>query len=127
MVGHYEMHNYKPSKHFLKNAIKMKILQYLHQFIIFYLKKKFDDISTRHRFTKDTVVVTDVERRRGAFVNEVNAILSRKSKKKNHLLPPVILQLMRLRFPTDLDKDKPLKSATDVSLDDFVQWTKHVK
>ncbi len=105
----------------------MKILQYLHQFIIFYLKKKFDDISTRHRFTKDTVVVTDVERRRGAFVNEVNAILSRKSKKKNHFLPPVILQLMRLRFPTDLDKDKPLKSATDASLDDFVQWTKHVK
>ena len=95
---------------------------------IYYIlfENKFDDISNRHRLTTDTVVVSDVERR-GAFLNEINAILSGKSKKKTHLLPPVILQLMRLRFPTDLDKDKPLKSAIDVSLDDFVQWTKHVK
>ena len=89
-------------------------------------EKTFDDISARHRLTTDTVVVTDVERR-GAFVNEINTILSKKSKKKNHLLPPVILQLMRLRFPNDLDKDKPLKGAIDVSIDDFVQWTKHIK
>ncbi len=88
-------------------------------------EKKFDDISTRHRPTTDTVVVTDVERR-GAFVNEINIILSKESKKKNHLLPTVILQLMRLRFPNDLEKDKPLKGAIDVSIDDFVQWTKHV-
>jgi hypothetical protein len=89
-------------------------------------EKKFDDISVRHRLTTDTAVVTDVERR-GAFVNEINTILSKKSKKKNHLLPPVILQLMRLRFPNDLDKDKSLKDAIDVSVDDFVEWTKHVK
>jgi hypothetical protein len=54
---------------------------------IYYIlfEKKFDDISTRHRLTTDTVVVTDVERRE-AFVNEINNILSKKSKKKNHLL-----------------------------------------
>jgi hypothetical protein len=34
---------------------------------------------------------------------------------------------MRLRFPNDLEKDKPLKSAIDVSIDDFIQWTKHIK
>jgi len=89
-------------------------------------EKKFDDISTRHRLTTDTVIVTDAERHE-AFVNEINIILSKKSKKKKHLLLSVILQLMRLRFPNDLDKDKPLKGATDVSIDDFVQWTKHVK
>jgi hypothetical protein len=89
-------------------------------------EKNYDDISARHRLTTDTVVVTDVERRE-AFVNEINFFLSKKSKKKTHLLPPVILQLMRLRFPKDLDKDKPLKSAIDVSIDDFVHWTKHVK
>ncbi|CAF3003626.1 unnamed protein product [Rotaria sp. Silwood2] len=89
-------------------------------------EKKFDDILARHRLTTDTAVVTDAERRE-AFLNEINTILSKKSKKKYHLLPPVILQLMRLRFPNDLDKDKPLKGAIDVSIDDFVQWTKHVK
>jgi hypothetical protein len=89
-------------------------------------EKNFDDIPARHRLTTDTVVVTDVERRE-AFVNEINNILSKKSKKKNHLLPPVILQLMRLRFPNDIDKDKPLKGAIDVSIDDFIKWTKHVK
>ena len=78
-------------------------------------EKKFDDISARHRLTTDTVVVTDVERR-ATFINEINIILSKKSKKKSHLLPPVILQLMRLRFPKDLDKDKPLKGAIDVSI-----------
>ncbi|CAF3155309.1 unnamed protein product, partial [Rotaria sp. Silwood2] len=88
-------------------------------------EKKFDDILARHRLTTDTAVVTDAERRE-AFLNEINTILSKKSKKKYHLLPPVILQLMRLRFPNDLDKDKPLKGAIDVSIDDFVQWTKHV-
>jgi hypothetical protein len=89
-------------------------------------EKKFDNISTRLRLTTDTVVVTNVERRE-AFVNEINTILSKKSKKKNHLLPPVILQPMRLRFPNDLDKDKLLKGAIDVSIDGFSQWTKHVK
>ena len=89
-------------------------------------EKKIDHISTRHRLTTDTVIVTDVERRE-AFVNEINIILSKKSKKEQHLLPPVILQLMCLRFPNDLDKGEPLKGATDVSIDDFVQWTKHVK
>lgn len=89
-------------------------------------EKKFDDLSTRHRLTTDTVIVTDVERR-AAFLNEINIILSKKSKKKSHLLPPVILQLMRLRFPNDLDKNKLLKGAIDVSIHDFVQWTKHVK
>jgi hypothetical protein len=34
---------------------------------------------------------------------------------------------MRLRFPNDIDKDKPLKGAIDVSIDDFIKWTKHVK
>ena len=104
----------------------MEILLCIHLFIVFYSKKKFDDISARHRLTTDTIVVTDVERR-GAFVNEIDTILSKKSKKTNHLLPPVILQLMRLRFPNALDKDKSLKGAIDVSIDDFVQWTKHVK
>ncbi|CAF1571301.1 unnamed protein product [Adineta steineri] len=88
-------------------------------------EKKFDDISTQHRATTDNVIVTDVERR-GAFVSEINTILFKKSRKKKHLLPPVILQLMRLRFPTDLDKDKPLEGAVDVSIDDFVQWTRNV-
>ena len=90
------------------------------------MKKKFDDISKRHRPTTDANIITDVERR-ASFTNEIHTILSKKSKKKNHLLPPVILQLMRIRFPNDLDKDKPLKSAIDVSIDDFVQWTKDVK
>jgi len=44
-------------------------------------EKNFDDIPARHRLTTDTVVVTDVERRE-AFVNEINNILSKKSKKK---------------------------------------------
>jgi hypothetical protein len=34
---------------------------------------------------------------------------------------------MRLRFPNDLDKDKPLKNASDVSIDDLIQWTKYIK
>jgi hypothetical protein len=89
-------------------------------------EKKFDDISTRHRHTTDTVIATDVERRE-AFVNEINIFFIQKIQEKTHLLPPVILPLMRLRFPNDLDKDKPLKGATDVSIDDFVQWTKHMK
>jgi hypothetical protein len=89
-------------------------------------EKKFDETSARHRLTTDDVIITDVERR-AAFINEINIILSKKSKKKNHLLPPVILQLMRLRFPNDLDKDKPLKNASDVSIDDFIQWTKYIK
>lgn len=89
-------------------------------------KKQFDTVSTRNRHTTDAVIVTDVERRE-AFVNEMNIILSKKSKKKKHLLPPVILQLMRLRFPNDLDQDKRLKGATDVSIDDFVEWTKNAK
>ena len=90
------------------------------------MKKKFDDISKRHRLTTDAGIITDTERR-ASFINEINVILSKKSKKKNHLLPPVILQLMRIRFPNDLDKDKPLKSPIDVSINDFVQWTKDVK
>ncbi|CAF1462817.1 unnamed protein product [Adineta steineri] len=89
-------------------------------------EKKFDDISAQHRATTDNVEITDVQRR-GAFVSEINSILSKKSKKTSHLLPPVILQLMRLRFPNDLDKDKLLKDAIDVSIDDFVQWTKNIK
>jgi hypothetical protein len=89
-------------------------------------EKHFNDIPARHRLTTDTIVVTDVERR-GAFVNEINNILGKKSKKKIHLLPPVILQLMRLRFPNDINKDKPVKGAIDVSIDDFIKWTKHVK
>jgi hypothetical protein len=89
-------------------------------------EKKFDDLSARHRLTTDTAVVTDVKRRE-AFTNEINTILSKKSKEKSHLLPPVILQLMRLRFPNDLEKDKPLKAAIHVSIADFVKWTKHVK
>lgn len=89
-------------------------------------EKNFNDISVRHRVTTDDVAINDVERR-AAFLNEINTILSKKSKKKKHLLPPVILQLMRLRFPNDLDKDKTLKNAIDVSIDDFIQWTKHIK
>lgn len=89
-------------------------------------EKQFDNISTRNHRTTDAVLLTDVGRRE-AFVNEMNIILSKKSKKKQHLLPSVILQLMRLRFPNDLDKDKPLKGATDMSIDDFVAWTKHSK
>ncbi len=52
-------------------------------------EKKFDDISARHRLTTDTVVLTDVERRE-VFLNKINTILSKKFKKKNHLLPPII-------------------------------------
>ncbi|CAF1427251.1 unnamed protein product [Adineta steineri] len=89
-------------------------------------KKKYDQIPARHRITTDSGEVTDVERR-GAFVSEINKILSIQSMEENHLLPPVILQLMRLRFPNDLDKDKPLEDALDVSIDKFVQWTKDVK
>ncbi|CAF1585261.1 unnamed protein product [Adineta steineri] len=89
-------------------------------------EKKYDKISARHRVTTDNVAVTDVERR-GAFVREINKILSKQSMEKNHLLPPVILQLMRLRFPNDLHKDKPFEDAFDVSIDKFVQWTKDVK
>jgi len=88
-------------------------------------EKNFNDISVRHHVTTDDVPINDVERR-AAFLNEINTILSKKSKKKKHLLPPVILQLMRLRFPNDLDKDKTLKNAIDVSIDDFIQWTNHI-
>jgi hypothetical protein len=76
--------------------------------------------------TTTTTKTNDVERRT-AFINEINIILSKRSKEKEHLLPSLILQLIRLRFPNELDKYKPPNSGIDVSIQQFVQWTMHVK
>lgn len=89
-------------------------------------EKDFNDFPGGQVTTTTAVAVTDVERRT-AFINEINIILSKKSKKKQHLLPSVILQLIRLRFPNELDKYKPSNSGIDVSIHEFVQWTMHVK
>ncbi len=56
-----------------------------------------------------------------------NGILLKRSKEKEHLLPSLILQLIRLRFPNELDKYKPPNSGIDVSIQQFVQWTVNVK
>jgi hypothetical protein len=89
-------------------------------------KKDFNDLPGRQVNTTTDVAVTDIERRT-AFINEINIILSKRSKEKQHLLPSVILQLIRLRFPNELDKYKPPNSGMDVSMKEFVQWTMHVK
>ena len=65
-------------------------------------EKDFNDSSGEQFTTTSVVGVTDSERR-AAFINEINIILSKKSK-KHHLLPSIILQLIRLRFPNDLDQ-----------------------
>ena len=72
------------------------------------------------------VSITDNERR-AAFINEINIILSKKSKTKHHRLPPIILQLIRIRFPNDLDQCKFSDLGIDVSIQEFVQWTMNVK
>lgn len=89
-------------------------------------EKDFND-SFGEQFTTTSVVDTTDNERRAAFLNEINIILSKKSKKKHHLLPPIILQLIRLRFPNDLGQYKFPNLGIDVSIQDFVQWTMHVK
>ena len=89
-------------------------------------EKDFNDFSGKQLTTASVVGVTDNERR-AAFLNEINMILSKKSKKQHHLLPPIILQLIRLRFPNDIDQYKFHNSGIDVSIQEFVQWTMNVK
>lgn len=89
-------------------------------------EKEFNDLPRGQVTTTTAGAVSDVERRM-AFISEVNIILSKKTEKKQHLLPSVILQLIRLRFPNDLDKYKPPNSGMDVSIDEFVQLTMHAK
>jgi hypothetical protein len=88
-------------------------------------EKDFNDSSGKQFTTTSGVSVTD-NGRRAAFINEINIILSKKSK-KHHLLPPIILQLIRLRFPNDLDQYKFSNLGIDVSIQEFVQWTMNVK
>lgn len=78
------------------------------------------------QFDSFSTPVSD-ERKRTLLINEINALLKRVSKKKDHILPPVILQLIRLRFPEQLDMFKPPAYGYDVSLIEFVKWTKNIR
>jgi hypothetical protein len=89
-------------------------------------ERDFNDLPSPQLTTAAAVGVTDVERR-AAFVKEINIILSKQSRKNQHLLPSIILQLIRLRFPTDLDNYKPSNFGIDVTIQKFVQWTINIK
>ncbi len=56
-------------------------------------EQDFNDLPAEQINSKTTAGVTDTERRT-KFFNEIDTILSRRSKKKQHLLPSVILQLV---------------------------------
>ena len=89
-------------------------------------EKDFNDSSGKQFTTTSGVSGTDSERR-AAFINEINIILSKKSREKHHLLPPIILQLIRIRFPNDLDQYKFSDLGIDVSIQEFVQWTMNIE
>ncbi len=91
-------------------------------------EKDFNDCLSGRVDTTITMTtnITDVERRT-TFINEMNTILSKRSKEKEHLLSSLILQLIRLRFPNELDKYKPPHSGFDLFIQQFIQWTVHVK
>jgi hypothetical protein len=82
--------------------------------------EQFNDFSTQ-----TSTPITDAQKRI-LLINEINALLSKFSKKKQHILPPVILQLVRLRFPQELDLFNPPASGYDVSLEQFIKWTKNI-
>ena len=89
-------------------------------------EKDFNNVEAGNAKTTTVVSVNDAEGRT-EFINEINIILSKSSKRQQHLLPPIILQLIRLRFPDELDKYKPPTSGLDVSVHDFIRWTMHTK
>ncbi len=97
-------------------------LEISHGYTLHYIlfEKDFNDCSSERVDTTTTTNITDAERRM-TFINEMNIILSKRSKEKEHLLSSLILQLIKLRFPNELDKYKPPNSGIDVFIQQFVQ------
>ena len=75
----------------------------------------------KHLFFLQCTGATNDAQRRIMLIDEINTLLTKSSKKKRHLLPAVVLQLIKLRFPEDLDSDNPSTFRYDVSLVQFVK------
>ncbi|CAF4886881.1 unnamed protein product [Rotaria socialis] len=86
--------------------------------------EQFNSLPAGEASTRNSIAINDAQRRI-IFVKKLNTPLAKFSKKKEHLLPSVILQLGRLRFPEGLDSYNPPTSGYDVSLEEFVRWTKN--
>jgi len=70
--------------------------------------------------TNSSLAPNDLQRRL-SFLREINSLLTKSSKKKDHLLPTIILQLCPLRFPQNIETFQPPTTGLDVSIQPFVK------